>query len=289
RGEAYRAASPPTAGTRCATTTTGRRLTTRATARGSSARRWPSRSRSQRAPRRRARWPTCRAGAGSARSGCPARRVARDPASVRSRGEFPVVDDGAVAQPNDPLGARCERRVVRDEHDRRPGFAVELLEQLDDAVAGGRVEIARGLVGEEDARRVGECARECDALLLAARELRGQVIGAVGEADAIEQRVRARAGVARAAQLERDGDVFGGGERGDQLKGLEHESNFLTAELRARVLGQRAELGAVEDDGPGGGRVEAGEQAEQRRLAAAGRSDDCDERAVGNGEGHVAE
>ena len=51
---------------------------------------------------------------------------------------------------------RCARRarveVVRDEHDRRAGLAVERLEQLDDVRAGVAVEVAGGLVGEEEAR-----------------------------------------------------------------------------------------------------------------------------------------
>ena len=67
-----------------------------------------------------------------------------------------------------------ERVIVRDENDRRLRFAIERLEQLDDVRAGVAVEISRRLVGEQDARRVRECARDRDALLLAAGELRGK-------------------------------------------------------------------------------------------------------------------
>ena len=52
-----------------------------------------------------------------------------------------------------------------------PRLAVERLEQLDDVRAGLAVEVARRLVGEEQARRVAERARDGDALLLAAGEL----------------------------------------------------------------------------------------------------------------------
>ncbi len=68
---------------------------------------------------------------------------------------------------------------MRDDDHRRVRIAVELLEQLDDAHAGGVIEIAGGLVGEEHARRVDERARDRDALLLAAGEPDGIVVGAV--------------------------------------------------------------------------------------------------------------
>ena len=167
-----------------------------------------------------------------------------------------------------------EREVVRDEHDRRPRFAVERLEQLDDARAGVAVEIAGRLVGEEDARRVGERARDGDALLLAAGELRREVIEPVAEPDAREQLARARAGAAVAAQLERHLHVLERGERRDQLKALEDESNFLAAQPRALVLVHRGEVGVVEQHLAARRRVESGEQAEERRLAAARRPDD---------------
>ncbi len=58
----------------------------------------------------------------------------------------------------------------------------------------------------------------------------------------------------------------------------------LAADLGELVFGQVADGGAVEVDVAGGGRVEAGEQAEQRGLAAAGGAHDGDELALGDGE-----
>ena len=60
--------------------------------------------------------------------------------------------DGAIAQPHDAPGAAGERLIVRHEHDRRAVFAVERLEQLDDPAARRCIEVAGGLVGEEDLR-----------------------------------------------------------------------------------------------------------------------------------------
>ena len=60
--------------------------------------------------------------------------------------------------------------LVGDEHD---GVArlVEALEERHDLDAGLRVEVAGGLVGEQDRRIVHQRARDGDALALAAGEL----------------------------------------------------------------------------------------------------------------------
>ena len=53
-------------------------------------------------------------------------------------------------------------------------FVVELRQQLDDLDAVAVVEVARGLVGEEQRRIVDERAADCDALLLSAAQLIGE-------------------------------------------------------------------------------------------------------------------
>jgi hypothetical protein len=59
-------------------------------------------------------------------------------------------------------------------------------QELHHGVAVLGVEVARGLVGEEHGRGAGEGAGDGDALLLAAGELGGQVLGAVAHADLLE-------------------------------------------------------------------------------------------------------
>jgi len=63
---------------------------------------------------------------------------------------------------------------VGDEHDGRAAFAVQRLEQLEDSVTGGVVEIAGRLVGKQDLWGVCECARNRDPLLLATGQLGGK-------------------------------------------------------------------------------------------------------------------
>ena len=54
---------------------------------------------------------------------------------------------------------------------------------LEDAAGGVRVEVAGGLVGEQQARRIGDRAGDGDALLLAAGEFAGAMIEALAEAE----------------------------------------------------------------------------------------------------------
>ena len=63
-------------------------------------------------------------------------------------------------------------------------------------------------------------------------------------------------------------------QRRDQVKELEHEPDLLAAQLRQGVLAERGDVDAVDHDRARRRRIEAGEQPEQRRLAAAGRTDD---------------
>ena len=80
----------------------------------------------------------------------------------------------AVEQPHDPLGLRRFLLVVRDHHDRRLVLAVQGAEDGHDFVAHLRVEVAGRFVREQDARPADDRPGDGDALLLAARELRGK-------------------------------------------------------------------------------------------------------------------
>src|SRR6185437_6516757 len=134
-----------------------------------------------------------------------------------------------------------------------------------------------------------EGARDRDALLLAAVKLGGKVIEPVAQADTAKQLARALAGAGFSAQLERHLHVLERRERGDELKALEDEPDFLPAEARPLILVHRRQVRVVEQHGAAAWRVESGEQAEERRLAAAGWTDHGHERALGDGERDVAQ
>ena len=58
----------------------------------------------------------------------------------------------------------------------RPEARTSWVSAAEHLLRGARVEVAGRLVGEQDARRVGDRARDRDALLLAARKLRRPVL-----------------------------------------------------------------------------------------------------------------
>ena len=70
---------------------------------------------------------------------------------------------------------------------------VDRPQHFHDVTPVGRVEIPGWLVGQHDRRIVGQRARQRDALLLAAGQLRRIVMRAVGQAHLFEQRPRAGA------------------------------------------------------------------------------------------------
>ena len=107
------------------------------------------------------------------------------------------------------------------------------------------------------------------------------------QADALQPRVRPRAGVACAAQLERQHHVLERGERRQQLKGLEHESKQPLAQRGARVFVEPRQRHAVERYVARGRAVETREQPEQSRLARTGCANDGHGIAGIHREGHV--
>ncbi len=107
-----------------------------------------------------------------------------------------------------------------------PLAPAEVAEHLEDAPAGRAVEVAGGLVGEEQRRPGREGAGERHPLLLAARELRRVVVAALGEADLGQQIVGAPAGAALAGELERQQHVLARGQVAEQLERLEDEADL---------------------------------------------------------------
>ena len=68
-------------------------------------------------------------------------------------------------------------------------FLVQPLEQVQDLLAGPGIEVAGGLVGQEQGRVVDQGAGDGHALLLAAGELRGVVVQAVPQPHPVSKRL----------------------------------------------------------------------------------------------------
>src|ERR1043166_4691326 len=92
-----------------------------------------------------------------------------------------------VAQGDAAVHALRQIHVVGGDDGGEAGRAHQLRERAEHVIRGTWVEVAGGLIGEQDARRVGDGAGDRDALLLAAREFRRPVIEPVLEAEVVQQ------------------------------------------------------------------------------------------------------
>jgi hypothetical protein len=79
---------------------------------------------------------------------------------------------------HDSVGVVREARIVGDDAD-GGAAGMKLAEQRHDRFAVPRIQVAGGLVGQEDGRITGHGSRDGDALLLTSRELRGVVASAL--------------------------------------------------------------------------------------------------------------
>ena len=132
------------------------------------------------------------------------------------------IHDPTVGEGEDAVGHIGEDGVVRDDDGERAEVAVDALDRLQDGDAGVDVEGPGGLVAQENLGTLGDRARDRDALLLATRKLRREVVQAVGEIDHRE-RLLGRHRVAADFRDERH--VLPGGQARDQVVGLENKAH----------------------------------------------------------------
>ena len=109
-------------------------------------------------------------------------RFGKAPASA-----FPHLFEHALVEPQNPVHLGGDPLVVGGDQGGAAFLADQAEEFGEDDVGGGLVEIAGGLVGEDQSRAVGERAGDRDALLLAAGELARAVGQPLGEAERAEQ------------------------------------------------------------------------------------------------------
>ena len=122
-------------------------------------------------------------------------------------------------------------------------------------MAGGRVELAGRLVGEEHGGPVGERASDGDALHLTAGELRGAVPGAVGQPHVGEQLARPRPPLAARTPASAIGqlDVLARRQDGQQMKALKDEAEPGQPKPRQVAVGEGVEPRTEDLDTPADG------------------------------------
>ena len=168
---------------------------------------------------------------------------------------------------------RAPNRGSRPRWSRRTGRARPPAGPRDPG-AGLLVEVPGGLVRQHEPGPVGDGAGDRGPLLLAAGHLGRQMVGAGRQAEGFQHLGRPveRVGIAR--DLQRHRRVLERGQVREQVERLEDEADVLRAELRESLLVEAREVDPGDADAPGGGRIESGEKAEQRGLAASRRAAD---------------
>lgn len=190
------------------------------------------------------------------------------------RCSFGVADDLAVTHFDDAITARGELGIMGDEDQCGAGFGEAGEEHFDDGSTCGGVEIAGGLVGEDERWASGEGAGDADALLFAAGKLGGIMSEAVGEADGGELGRGARGVTGDGCEFERDGDIFERGHGGDEVKGLQDDADAAAARPGKAVFIERRKVSVGDEHAATIGALEASEDGHERGLAGARWTED---------------
>ena len=164
-------------------------------------------------------------------------------------------------------------RIVRG-HDHGETAALQLLDERQNGRARFAVELAGGLVGDDEVGLVGKGASDGNALHFSTGELMWAVFQAMAKADTLQEIARSLTSFAPRELVfdHRQLHVFERGQHGQEIEALEHETDPLQAQLRAPSLIHRGHIFAEHVQRAAGGHVDAAEQIEQRRLAAPARA-----------------
>ena len=153
--------------------------------------------------------------------------------------------------------------------DDRPALLrAQFLQQPANPLTGDRVEAAGRLVGQQHRRFRNDGPGNGHALLFAAAEGVGRMAEPIGHFEPREQIVEPGArGLAPSVGQEGQKDVVPGGERGNQVEGLEDQSDVAAAKDRPSPVGHGRQVVAGDEDPAGVRPGQAGDHVEQGALA----------------------
>jgi hypothetical protein len=194
--------------------------------------------------------------------------------------------DAAGVQHRHAVGGRVRLLLVVRHVDRGDAeLALQVLQLRAHLDAQLGVEVGERLVEQEHIRLDHQRARERDALLLTAGELRRPPIGKRSEPDQLEDSAHParHLGTRNLPALQAEGDIAGDGHVRPQRIALEHHADV------ARPGRKLGDVAPTDQDASGRRRAEAGDQAQQRGLAGTGRPQEGEELARRDGERHVVE
>src|ERR1035438_10265394 len=166
-------------------------------------------------------------------------------------------------------GARRGVRVVRDHDDGLAVLAVQRLEQVQNLVAGLAVEIASGLVAEQQGRIGDNGAGDSYALLLPAGKLAREMSRALRQPNDRQRRCNMSFPLClgQVREQQRQFHVPLGRKHREQVVKLEDEADMPCAPCRQLAIGQMIYAFARDADRAAGGAVQPPNQVQQGALA----------------------
>ena len=176
-------------------------------------------------------------------------------------------DHLAVGEEDHPVGVGRPAGIVGDHDDGLAELAHRPAQERQHLRRGVRVQVARGLVGEDEVGPVDQGACAGAALLLASRELGGPVRQAVGDPELGDEVVEPFLVHLPPGQVGRQRDVLPGRQRGDQVEGLEHEADPVAPQLGEALVVQAPDVEVADEGLPRRRPVEPRHAVHQRRLA----------------------
>ena len=217
------------------------------------------------------------------RFGMPDRQavVGHGPVGCRQRMHLPV--DGRRRIPHDPAVSHQDyasrpgrhRRIVGDQ-DQRVTSSGQLVQLLHHLLAARRIQRSGRLVGQNHPPAVDQCPGNRHPLLLAARELVGQVLQTLRQPQSREQGGRTLVPrlFAHPRIAGRHRHIVQCRGCADQVVALEDEAEHLAPQRGQRIVVQPRDRLALEQVFAAAGTVQAAQDVHQRRLARARCPDD---------------
>ena len=189
-----------------------------------------------------------------------------------------------------PLGLVRHLGVVGDEHDGVPRLP-QALDDVHDLLAGGGVQVAGGLIRQDDGGLHGQHPGDGHPLLLAAGDLAGPVVHTVREAHLGQGGLHPLPALGGGKVVVEQGHlhIFEGGELRQQVELLEDEADLLAPDLTELVLGAVVHVLPVQQVVAAVGHVQAADDVHQGGLPAARGPQDGHELPGADVEAHVLE
>jgi len=193
-----------------------------------------------------------------------------------------------LVQDADLVGDREGFRLVVGDQDRRRALLLQDLPNLlAQALAHLDIEVRERLVEQQQLRTRCKGTGEGHALLLSTGQLVRKAAARVGQADHIEQFGHASGALRRGHATQPEADVAGHGQVREQRIVLEHHADLPL--LRGHLPTGPGDFDAVDQDPAGHHRLEAGDAAQDGRLAAAACAEQAADLAARERERQVVE